>query len=73
MRWKKRDRLTPDISIWHSHFCWVPTVVDGYYVWLETVQTRMLIIISQPYSTDTLSSFYTKIEYRFKPSGGFTI
>lgn len=34
MRWVSRDRL------WHRHFCWVPTRVDGVNVWLEYVWRR---------------------------------
>ena len=31
-----------DTTIWHDYFIWFPDVVEGHWVWLETVERRFV-------------------------------
>jgi hypothetical protein len=41
MRWASRaDRKAKALQRWHRWFAWLPTYIDGQYVWLERVYRK---------------------------------
>lgn len=62
MRIKLPTKSVCDETIWHKYWAWHPVKIDNYWVWLETVMRKKIII---SYYNGEYEQPWNDVEYKF--------